>query len=508
MPRPLPPTETTVAATTWRNWLCFAFIASLALSVYKVYRPSTINNDGLLYLSTAQTFIEQGFKAAFAQFNWPAFPMLIGLTHQAFGISYEHAAYGINALLLALLSVGFMLLYREVTAGQGRPWVAAAVILASPQLTDYRSFIVRDIGYWALGLWAVLCFTRYCRRHRWSDALAWQACIAAAIAFRIEGAALAALLPIYCLLQGERRGTAWLKANSLFLLGAAILAALLATGAMPAPTNARLEQLQHFLSLPRISAEFAAKAEVIARHAQTFYAPQDIGPLLAGGVFSLLLYKIASCLGLAYASLLLWALWRERVQLFRQPAVIWYAAAITAIPLLAFAVSDLFISGRYMGLLVVLLSLPAAQSAEFLLFGNGPVLLRPRWAAVLALVLAVMLLDAFIKTGPTKRYLRKAGDWARDHLPATISLCSDDPSVPYYAGHGRPAGGCSALESLERNEAGQYGAFMVKIGRKDQEKRDRLQALLDRRGDWAIAAKFSNQVGDAVYIVMPAPPRP
>lgn len=123
MPRPLPPTETTVAATTWRNWLCFAFIASLALSVYKVYRPSTINNDGLLYLSTAQTFIEQGFKAAFAQFNWPAFPMLIGLTHQAFGISYEHAAYGINALLLALLSVGFMLLYREVTAGQGdRGW--------------------------------------------------------------------------------------------------------------------------------------------------------------------------------------------------------------------------------------------------------------------------------------------------------------------------------------------------------------------------------------------------
>lgn len=507
MQRKLTDTYTTAAATAWRNWLCFTFIACLALSAYKVSRASTINNDGLLYLSTAQAFVEQGAKAAFAQFNWPAFPILIGLAHQVFGIGYESAAYGINALLLALLGIGFVLLYREIGGGRGRPWLAAAVILASPQLTDYRAFIIRDIGYWALALWAVLCFARYCRRQRWRDALGWQACIAGAIAFRIEGAALAALLPLCCLLQGERRGKAWLRANSLFLLGAAAVAVLLATGAVPLPSNARLEQLQHFLSPPRIGAHFAAKVEAVARHAQTFYAPQDIGPLLFGGVLSLFLYKTLSCLGLAYAALLLWALWRRRARLFEQ-RVVWYAAGITAIPLLAFAFNDLFLSARYMGLLIVLLSLPAAQAAELLLFENGPTLLRPRWAAVLALALAAMLLDAFIKTGPSKRYLREAGDWARAHLPATVALCSDDPSLLYYAGRRRPEDRCPALERLERHEAGQFGAFLVKIGRKDQDKRKRLQTLLDNRGDLAVGAKFGNGSGDSLYIVTPAQPRP
>lgn len=514
------PTDPALSTVSWRRWLFFTFLACLALSAYKAGRASTINNDGLLYLSTAQLFVEQGLKAAFTQFNWPAFSILIGLVHQVLSVSYESAAYILNALLLALLSVGFVALYREMTDGNGRPWLAAAVILLSPQLTDYRAYIIRDIGYWALSLWAVLHFVRYCRQGTWFDALAWQGCIVGAIAFRIEGAALAALLPLWCL-RGDPVGRSspriapsvasphntarsLLRPTALFLLGAAIVAPLLATGAMPLPSGSRLEQLRYFPILN--SAGFATKAEAVARHAQAFYAPQDAQILLFGGVLYLFLYKTASCLGLVYATLLAWALWQGRAKLFEQP-VIWCAAGITAIPLLAFAFNNLFLSARYMGLLTLLLSLPVVRAAETLLFEDGTMLRRR--AAVLTLAAVVMLLDALIQTGPSKRYLREGGDWTRDHLLSSAALCSEDPTLLYYAGRGYSASRCPALEQLSQlEEGGHSGAFLIKVGRKEQGKHAQLQAILDIRSDWAISAQFGNESGDRLYIITPVQQRP
>lgn len=489
----------------WRRWTAIAMAGALVLSAYKISLASTINNDGLLYLHVAQVYAEQGVSAAFGQFNWPFFSLLIGLLHKALGIGYESAGYVLNALWLALLCGSFVQLYKEATFAAGRPWLAAAAIVLAPLLTDYRTFIVRDIGYWALSLWAILQFLRYCRRPNGYHALAWQGGIAAAVAFRIEGAALAALLPLWCLLQRQmpwrQRLNHWLGANSLFLLGVALAVLALASGKIPWPSNTRLEQLAGYLSLSRYSAEFAGKADIVAHAIQVFYAPQDAVWLLLGGGFYLLLHKTITGLGLFYALPLLWLLLKKPGNL--APFLpIGFAAAITAAPLLAFAYKDFFLSGRYMGLLVVLLSLPAVRAVELLVFAFQPVQ-RQRYAiAILALAGLVLLADIFIKTGPSKRYLREAGEWARQNLPADRRLCSEEASLLYYAGHGYHKVRCPALDNLAQAAATDYDAFLIKISHKEHSRLERLQQILAEQNGRLLLQEFGNSAGDKMFIVV------
>lgn len=494
-----------LAQDAWLRWTAAAVAGSLVLSAYKISLASTINNDGLLYLHVAQVFAEQGLGAAFSQFNWPFFSVLIGLLHKALGLGYEGAAYLLNALLLALLCGSFVRLYKTATAAEGRPWLAAAVVVLSPLLTDYRAFLVRDIGYWALSLWAVLHFCQYCRRPSWYGALAWQVGIAAAIAFRIEGAALAALLPLWCFhgaaTPWRKRCSHWLGANGLFLLGMVVVLLALASGKIPWPSNSRFEQLASYLSLSRYGAEFADKADIVAHAIQVFYAPQDAVLLLLGGGFYLLLHKTVTGLGWFYAVPLGWTLWKKPAVFAGFPPII-YAAAITAVPLLAFAYKDFFLSGRYMGLLVLLLSLPAVRAIEVCFFAERPPAQRRYWMIALGLMGLVLLADIFIKTGPSKRYMREAGEWLQQQLPASSALCSEDAHLLYYAGRGYHKIYCPALEKLAQAETGQYQAFAIKIGRKEQSRLELLRKTLDAQTGRLTVQEFGNTAGDKLFIVV------
>lgn len=497
----------TFTISSRQRWLIATFAASIILSVYKIATGSTVNNDGLLYLHTAQIFVEQGIHAAFAQFNWPFFPILIGLAHTTTGLGYESAAHALNALLLALLCVGFVTLYCDITASDERLWLAAAIILLSPQLTNYRPYIIRDIGYWALSFWGIIYFVRYCRRPAWYNALAWQSSILAAIAFRIEGAALAALLPLWCLRreQGatwQARWKIWLEANSLFLLGVGIMLGLLASGTIRVPDNSRLEQLSAYISPLHFIAVFSAKAETLAQHAQSFYAPQDARLLLLGGCLYLFTHKAISCLSIFYALPLGWALLKKPAELTAF-TLVGFAAAITALPLLVFTYKDLFLSGRYMGLLVLLLSLPVARAVDCFMLTHQSSRAHRYWVGVWVLAGLFLLADIFIQTGPSKRYLREGGQWLQQTLPTDSRLCSEDSDLLYYAGRGYSKAHCPALELMAQPKAVDYDVFLIKISRKDKNKQDQLKSILAGANHWVILKVFGNTAGDQLFIVTP-----
>lgn len=193
-----------------RVMACLAVAISLLLSLLAAATDDVLNPDGMLYVDVARVFVEQGFGAALGKFNWPFLSMLIGALHVATGLSFIVASHLLDVIVLAALSAGFVLLYREM--GGPRAWVAAAVIVLSPFLNEYRDYVIRDFGYWCFGLWSILFFVRFCREQDWGNALAWQLCVLAAVAFRIEAVALAALLPLYCGLLPRERLLAWLRA--------------------------------------------------------------------------------------------------------------------------------------------------------------------------------------------------------------------------------------------------------------------------------------------------------
>ena len=69
-----------------------AFFASLILS-FAAWMTSTINRDGMLYVDTARIFLDQGFAAAKASFQWPFISIFIALSAKLTGLPLEAAGY-------------------------------------------------------------------------------------------------------------------------------------------------------------------------------------------------------------------------------------------------------------------------------------------------------------------------------------------------------------------------------------------------------------------------------
>ena len=166
------------------------FLASLALSFVAYLQSDIINNDGILYIDVARAYVAGGIGDAFAAFNWPLYGILIGVTHQLTQLDYETSAHLLNALLMALACVAFVVTYREIDRDGTRMGIAAVLILTLPILNDYRDFVIRDFGYWAFLLLSVSLFIRSTQKDSLTYAVLWQLTAMLAIAFRIEGAAI------------------------------------------------------------------------------------------------------------------------------------------------------------------------------------------------------------------------------------------------------------------------------------------------------------------------------
>src|SRR5690554_1028114 len=70
-----------------------AFVGSLLLSWLAVYFEPVLGRDASFYVDNARVYLEQGMEALLAEFSWPWFSALIGLTHQFTGLALITSAY-------------------------------------------------------------------------------------------------------------------------------------------------------------------------------------------------------------------------------------------------------------------------------------------------------------------------------------------------------------------------------------------------------------------------------
>jgi hypothetical protein len=476
---------------------------SLLLSLLAAATDDVLNPDGMLYVDVARVFVEQGFGAALGKFNWPFLSMLIGALHVATGLSFIVASHLLDAIVLAALSAGFVLLYRE--SGGPRAWVAAAVIVLSPFLNEYRSYVIRDFGYWCFGLWSILFFVRFCREQDWVNALAWQLCVLAAVAFRIEAVALAALLPLYCGLLPRERLRAWLRADALFLAGLAGLAALVWLDVVPLTNLSRLQYLQSFLSWSALTEDFQGKLAVVTGHLQAAPSANDAPALLIGGAIGIFFRQIVWGLGVWVLPLAA-GLWQRKLRPFDFAqdrlagwgALPWAMTAV-ALPVLVFAFRDMFLSNRYPGLLILLLSLPAARMLDAYLPPLAEAWRKhPLRTGVIVAALSLWAVDAAAVTQHHKRYLRDAAEWAEARIPREARFFANDATLYFYSGRGftqeirfahQPADALGG--EIERSDW-----LLLRVRKSD---REIFQVALGARPELRLAARFENQKGDAVY---------
>jgi hypothetical protein len=435
---------------------------SLLLSVWHALLNQIPNADGFEYVRIAEVFLNDGLAAAFALYPSATYPVLIGVL-QSFGLDPFVAGQVLNALFYALLVNVFMSIALEVRDTRRHALIAAVVVLAYPQINEYRYYMIRDIACIALVLAGTLQLIRYARAPAWREAGLFCLALLGAALFRAEALAYLFVAPLVLLwrrgvaLEGMRGfepfagepaptrpsipGTsgAWLRLQGL-VVGLAVMGVLvLGIAGVDVPgTLLRIATVY----LPFLTAALQALGEsntglsdaIFGEYAADF-SGEHLWLFMLGGMTTLLIFKLVSGFGVPALLVLVYG-WRTRTLPITLPALrpLLFNAGIAFAILLAFLLLTRFLSSRYTllfcMLLLPLLTLVLDAAIERLSLQPRVTLAK----GILGFALLFCMVDAHVSFGRSKQSLEQASEWLRNNAVDGSVLLTNNNYVAYYSG--------------------------------------------------------------------------
>lgn len=425
-----------------RRLLVVAGLLTAATSLWVSLTAASINLDGIFYVSIAECLQKGDWDAATRLYNWCFYPWLLARFASFSGFSLEISAHILTACF-AVLQTMFFVGCVFCLGGRGRVLLWAALLITfHSAFLQKRGEIIRDHGYWAFYLGALFFFLRFYRWNLWRDALAWGLMMVMALLFRVEGLLFLLLLPPLLLVAGPFGWRArWLRfgqANIVLILVAAGLLLLSDTGLLPSALVGRLgdglELGGRFLSLAH--GALAARAEILRNQVLTPYSGDFDWAVVLLIPWLILGYKIVVAAGYLVCAILLWVfVCRPRLVLDRSSLpVIFWLATLNFFLLLLFVYVEYFLQKRFVYPLLLLLLLLLPFWIEELL--RQPLTTwRRRSGWLLLLIFFLQAGDGMLAWPPQAAYLRNAGQWLAQEMPAAASLYTNNPKIYYYSRH-------------------------------------------------------------------------
>ena len=436
--------------STMKSWIVshprlLAIASSLLAAALVFAQGAPVNNDAYTYVRVAELFLHDGIGAAFAHYPWASYSALFA--HLIlFGLDLFNAGLVINALFYALIAAAFVGLVSTLTTQwspqerTGALLFATAVISLYPQLNEYRTMLLRDVGFWAFTLLALQQLIGVARASEasafWHSAVAFVLSLGAALLFRVEALAYLLLSPCLFLVLRDSQGTrrlgdaARLLALILFAASLAAVMAALAGLDLLGLFARFFENYRPFFDslLSSSGAQRVTLDEtILADHALLFSQSESFLLRSAGAVYSLSHAILAAVSLPIFCALLALAALRYRtpspplsVAQDAQTLILGFAL-INLLILCGFALVTRFVSGRYVMLLGLLVALWLP-------------LLLARWHAESAsgfarvffgLFFTYCAVDSFVSFGRDKDYLNDAEAWVSQYgeeNPNTVLL--------------------------------------------------------------------------------------
>lgn len=422
-----------------------AVLASVFLSLWIDCRETVINPDAICYLLSAHIINQSGISGAMhlcGQAQWPFYSFLIHSVAEITHLSYTLTAYIIDGIFSALSVLTFILIIKELGGSRRVLWLAALVILLSHEFNSIRQYIVRDHGFWAFYLGSILFLLRYFREPSLVRALVWNLSILMATLFRIEGAIFLITMPFlawfFTRYSLHRRLQNFIHLNLLTLLCCVIIGVILL---MHPQHNAerfgRLVEVPHQIQngVMLIIDRFEETKMAMIQHVLNDDSDRDAGMLLFLIWIASYFINVIGNVSLGYALLVLYA-WKNRVaHLTSTAAVVLYGyLGINIIITLAFLAERMFLSKRYLIALslVLMLWVPFALND---LIKKWPSLRHRLFLLLTIILIFISSLGGLLHFGYSKDYVRDAGDWLSQNVPAKSSLYANDIQVMYYSNH-------------------------------------------------------------------------
>jgi len=410
----------------------WVFLASLLLSAWLISWDPLINRDAMIYLRSADAYLQHGFAASQQVHGRPLLSICMALLHQLSGLSLQYSGLVIISLAYAAMCTGFVATVRTLGGDGHVQLMAAIVVLSHPLLNHTRSSIMRDPIYWALILLSLRELLLYVRDPALKHQLRWFACIAGASLFRFEGLFFATLAPLALLLTRDLehrvRHCVELLIPPLVAMAAAILGILLYQQGLGGQRvfPAIAQYIEHLLAFPD---EFARVAADSADKMLRLSAREDAAIAVFAGLAAVLVINI--CRAMTWPWLLtLW--WGQRAHLlgrFRADDAILLKAhiGISFAYLAVFVLINRFMLERYCNQLVIFLLLYIPFIAGTLWHSGG-------WKRLIIIVLLVgMSADSLHNGDRHKVFIRDAAAWVRQNTPPGSTLVSNEKYIAYFS---------------------------------------------------------------------------
>lgn len=188
-----------------RNLFWGVITISILLAAWMQYiQHGWINPDSVIYFEQARLFAKNDWQGMLGVYQWPFYSACIGIVHKLTSLSIQASAQLLNMLFFGLATASFLRLI-TLAGGSNRTLIMGMLLLFSSQyiVGDVLEMLMRDEGFWAFYLTALVFFIRYIQHQKRWDALHWQLCIIIATLFRIEAILFLLFLPLACLLDSS-----------------------------------------------------------------------------------------------------------------------------------------------------------------------------------------------------------------------------------------------------------------------------------------------------------------
>lgn len=414
---------------------------SLVLSVLAIAFDDIINADGILYVQLAKAFIESGLAGTSELYNWPFLSIISASFSKLTSLSHLNSLFWVNTLFFVILTDSLLLIANKLLTTHRQTIIASILILCFYSLNEYRNFVIRDIGYWALSLAGLYQFIRFFESSQIKNLLAWQALTIIAVLFRIEGILLLLFMPALLLFASIHRNKflTILLANIWLFLGSVCLLIVLSFQQEHfIDSFSKLDEISRYINIDnRITALNQASSLIdsnIIRH-----VAQDDGLgmiILVSGFVVITLLEVLVGLSIGY---LLLAVIAAKTSTFTPKAprdVLLLALAIQLVILLTFGLTQFFITTRYCLLacmLLLLLIIPKLCSyIEQSYTGRHKISL-----AFILLVLIFSVGDAFHHT-TSKKYIVEAANWTASNINEGHSVYTNSVFLEFYMSEANP----------------------------------------------------------------------
>lgn len=327
-----------------------AFIATLVLH----HKHGIIDPDSVLYLEAARLFSLSQWHEAYQVYPWPFYSLCISGVHKLSMLSIHDSAVLLNILFFTLVTFFFLKII-ELCGGKKLEILMGALILfSSHQIVENSlGIFMRDLGFWAFLLAALMFFMRFYKSHSFIDALCWQISIIFATLFRIEGIGFLFLLPFALFNlnkdQALQNISTFLKANFLNIgLMVALFSAALISNQLSIQDLGRLHEIFSKSAYQEFIGKFTINTEIMS----SLVLGKFLNEYAAQGLLLTLVYacsadlikttgRLTSLLGLLGM--------RQRKPLIDSPMqrVLYFCLCIAALNLAIISIKAFVITHRY-----------------------------------------------------------------------------------------------------------------------------------------------------------------